>query len=115
MPVELAAFDQLVDADDLLLDDAPRAHVEVPDLGRPLIPRPQPDGPPGGAEDGVRVRREQLAENRRVGEGDGVAGVLASDPPAVADDQDDGSSHPAHLTSAAAPVQRPIQRPKFFS
>ncbi len=93
MAEDLAALDQLVDADDLLLDDAAGAHVEVTDLRRSLIAGPEADGPAGGAEDRVGVGREDVGQDLGVGERDGVTRVVASDAPAVAYDQDDGSPH----------------------
>jgi len=93
MPEELAALDQLVDADDLLLDDAARPHVEVADLRRALIAGPQADVATGGAEHRMRIGRQEMLQDGWARQRDGVARVLAADPPAVADDQHDRSWH----------------------
>jgi hypothetical protein len=100
MTEELPALDQLVDPDDLLLDDAAGSHVEVADLGRALIARAQADLAAGGTEDAVGVGGEQLLQDGGMRERDGVAGVVTTDPPAVADDQHDRSGHQARLTCA---------------
>jgi hypothetical protein len=93
MAEELAALDQLVDPDDLLLDDTAGAHVEVAHLRRALIAGPKTDGATGGAEHGVGIIREDAGEDLRMGERDRVSGVVTADAPAVTDDQHDGLLH----------------------
>jgi hypothetical protein len=89
---ELAVLDQLVDADDLLLDDAsgPMLRCRLPT---------SPDSRAGARRRGprrrarMRIGREDGGEDLGMGEGDRVAGIVAPDAPAVADDQDEWRSH----------------------
>ena len=58
----------------------------------PDSPGRSPTARPGGAEDGVRIGGEDVGEDLGMGERDGVAGIVAPDAPAVADDQDEWGS-----------------------
>ena len=91
--VKARAGDHLVDADDFLLDDPARAHVEVPDFGRALDALAHPERRSRRLEPAVREAREQPVDDRRPRELDRVPVYLVTNPPAVADDEDEGRVH----------------------
>ena len=93
--VERAVGDRLVDAHDVLIDDAARAQVEVSDLAVAHLPVGQPDVVARGADQHVRVALVQLGEGRHARQSDGVPvgfGALAE---TIQDDEDD-ARHGAH-------------------
>ena len=101
--VERSIGDRLVDAHDVLIDDAPGAEVEVPDLAVAHLPVRQADVVPGGADENVRVPLVEPGERRHARQSYGVAvgfGTLAE---SVEDDEDDAGhvAHPANLTQQA--------------
>ena len=88
-----AFFDRLVDAGEILIDDAARAEIEVADFGIAHLPGRQADIQAGGAEEAFRVLFQHHVMERRVGEQHGVAvfdcGFFSSGihTPAVANDE----------------------------
>jgi len=89
---ELARGEAVVDALELLDDDAAGAHVEVPDLAGALVAGGQADGLAAGVEDRPGILRLVGRDVRRPGGRDRVALRLLVDAPSVADDQ----SHWSH-------------------
>ena len=83
-------LDRLVDAHEVLLDDRPRAEVEVADLRVAHLPLGQPYARAAGGQRGVVVLLPESVEHRRVGERDRVARPIRRQPPAVEDHQADG-------------------------
>src|SRR2546421_577994 len=84
---ELAAFDRLVHAHEVLEEDAARADREVPDLGVAHLACRQADGLAGSLELPVRIVAPEPVEDGRLGELDRVSRPGWSDPPAVEDDE----------------------------
>ena len=73
---EGAVLDRLVEAGDPLVDDEAGAEVEVPDLGVAHLPGGQADVAAGGSHLGVGELPHPAVDVRRVGQPDGVAGVV---------------------------------------
>ncbi len=108
---KITVADALVDAREVLVDDAAGAHVHVADLGVAHLARRQADGFARGDELGVRIAHEQLVEHGRPRHRDGVVRALGADAPAVEDDQGDGRlSDRAHASCliAARPAYRAL-------
>ena len=84
---ELARGKPVVDALQLLDDDTPSAHVEVTDLGRPLVAVGKPDRLAAAVEKAVRVARPDLVDDRRLCAINRIAVGAGVDSPAVADDE----------------------------
>ena len=61
---EAAVRDRVVDPRQVLLDDRPRAEVEVADLGVAHLPVGKADVPPRGRERRVRIGAPELVEDR---------------------------------------------------
>ncbi len=87
--VELPALDALGDPHEVLRHHPAGAEVEVADLAVPHLPFGQADGQAAGVQQGPRVRRPEPVPDRRRGQLDRVAVVLAPVAPAVQHDQDD--------------------------
>jgi hypothetical protein len=84
---DIAAGDQLIDARDLHLDDAPGADIEMADLAVAHLPFGQADERPIGADERVRVLFPKAIEIGLAGHGDGVVGGIGVVSPAVHDGQ----------------------------
>ena len=84
---ELAALEAIVDALELLLHDAARAHVQVAHLGRALVAIGQAHFLARALNAAPRITRAQTVDDGGLGIEDGVAGETGIHPPAVADDQ----------------------------
>ncbi len=84
---EAAVGDGVVDPGQVLLDDRAGAEVEVADLRVAHLPVGEPDVAALGGELRVRVTLPEAVEDRRLGEGDRVAGAGLGQAPAVEDDQ----------------------------
>ena len=76
-----------VDARELLMHHAAGADVEMPDLGVAHLPLRQAHGLPRRFELGVRAGFEQLVENRRGRQRNGISGTRGGQAQAVHDDQ----------------------------
>src|SRR5256885_12778049 len=84
---EGAVFDRLVDAQQVLEQDAAGADRQVPDLAVPHLAGRQPDRFAGRVERRVRERLPEAVEVRRIGELDCVAWARGRAAPAVEDDE----------------------------
>ncbi len=94
---------RIADAHQVLGDDAPRADVEMPDLGVAHLPLGQPDGTAGGDQRGVRIALPERVEDGRPRERHGVPGPVGRETEAVEHDERDGSGHqPADAARAIA-------------
>jgi hypothetical protein len=91
----LAIADGDVDPRVVLVDDAPRADVEVPDFGVPHLAFRQADAKLRRIDGCVRARREQPAPVRCVGARDRVVGSIVAATETVEDQQDDGAGRRA--------------------
>src|SRR4029079_3592671 len=80
---------RLADAHDVLIDDAPRADVQMPHLGVPHLPFRQPDREARGVERGPRAVAEEGGEARFLRRGDGVVLGFAAAAEAIEDDEND--------------------------
>ena len=92
-----------VHAGEILEEDPPGADREVADLGVPHLTGRQSDRLTRRGERPVREALPERVEHRRPCELDGVPRAWRSDPPAVEDDEDDGShkeSAPARQTAS---------------
>jgi len=77
----------VVDACDVLVDDAPRADVHVADLAVAHLSRRQTDVALGGIDAGVRPGAEQAVEVGGAGQRHGVVVARLATAEAVEDDQ----------------------------
>src|SRR6185503_1991257 len=78
---------RLVDSREVLVDDPPRAEVQVTHLGIPHLPLGESDRFPAGRERGARVAREERVHDRRARKSDGVSFRSWIEAPAVEDDE----------------------------
>ncbi len=85
-----AVLDGRRDASELLVDDAARTHVEMPDLGVAHLPLGQTDGASRCTELSCRILGEQSVEIGRVGHRDRVVRTGLGDAEAVHDDEAGG-------------------------
>ena len=85
--LEGAVLDGVVNARELLEDDAAGADVEVADLGVAHLTVGQADVLAGSTEGGVRIVRIQAVDKGRVGRAHGVVGALGRQTEAVHDDE----------------------------
>ena len=91
--IEALIGDGGIDAGDVHPDDAPRAKVEVADLGVTHLAIGQADVVVAGAEECVRVVDQEFVVDGLAGQSDGVAVGLGAIAPAVEDGEDDGFRH----------------------
>src|SRR2546421_1668452 len=85
--VEGPVFDRFVDAHQVLEGDAPGPERQVSDLAVAHLAGRQPDRPARRVERGVRERRPEAVEVRRVGGLDGVPGTGRRKAPPLPDDE----------------------------
>ena len=114
---ELAGREAVVDALQLLDDDAAGAHVEVADLGAALIAVRQADGLAAAVEQAVGIARPDLVDHRGLGAIHGIAVGAGVHTPAVANDEYYWSHlfilsfqiniRPSGAPSASPPPRRP--------
>ena len=96
---QLAVGDGFGDAGQVLVNDAPRAQVEVPDLGVAHLAVRQAHVEPAGAQAARGVFLHHLVsegrtpQDRRVAVAFGVLGRVRVDAPAVADDENNRRRH----------------------
>ncbi len=88
---ERAIGDGLVDARQVLHDDAARAQVHVTYFGIAHLPARQADGKLARCDVGVGEAREKLVPVRGGGQADGVVGTLGALAPAIENTQHDGT------------------------
>ena len=86
---EFAAGDQRVDARDVHVNDAARAHIEVAHFAIAHLSFGQSDEGAGGVDQRVRKIGEQAVVIRFAREGDGVAFRFGTVAPAIEDGEDD--------------------------
>ena len=86
---ELAILDRQVDPRDRLVDDEPRAEVEMPDLGVPHLTARQADIDPTRSQRRVRIGGPEPIEDGRVRQFDRIAGTGGLQPPAVQNHEHD--------------------------
>ena len=84
---EAARREAVVDALELLDDDATGAHVEVADFGGTLIPVRQADSLAAAIEQAVRITRAKAIDDRRLGEIGRIALGALVHTPTVTDNQ----------------------------
>ena len=89
---EITVTDALVDARQVLIDDTPRAHRDVPDFRISHLPLRKSDVFARCLERRVRKTVEQLEVGRRSRQFDGVAFALFAQTPAVEDDKNERSA-----------------------
>ena len=99
---ELAVPDALVDAREVLVDDAAGAHVHVADLGVAHLAGGQADGFARRDQLRVRIALEQLVVDGRARQRDGVVLAFGADAPAVEDDQDERAGRVGPSVTRAA-------------
>ncbi len=87
---ERLVVDGVVDARDVHHRDAAGAKVQVADFAVSHLSRRKADVGTAGADDVVRVRREEGVEPRCLGEADGVVGGLFPFTETVENDEDEG-------------------------
>ena len=78
-----------VDTGQPLIDDEAGADIGVTDLGVPHLPRRQPNVLPGGEQGRVWIVGPETVHRRRLGVEDGIARLVAANPPAIEDHQND--------------------------
>ena len=83
---EIAVLDGFGDLGEVLIDDAPRAHVEVSDFGVAHLPVGKPDGEPARAQRGGGVCGAVCGHVLAAVQRDGVALARRRKPVAVHDD-----------------------------
>ncbi len=80
---ERAVGHGLVHANEVLVQASPRSEGQVPHLGVAHLPCRDAHGLAGGLERRMRIAREQIVEDGRLGERDGVAGPRRGAAPPV--------------------------------
>src|SRR4029453_18229637 len=100
---ERAVLDRLVDAHQVLEEDATRADREVADLRVPHLAGRQPHRLAGCPQRRMRVALPERVEDLRLRELDGVAGPRRRQAPAVEDDERDALPH-ASVAAAARQI-----------
>ena len=88
---ELTRGESVVDALQLLHDDAPGAHVEVADFGGALVAVGEAHGLAAAVQEAVRIARPDLVDDGRLRRHHRVPVGTRVHAPAVADDQDNRS------------------------
>src|SRR5262245_35231449 len=83
--------DRVVDANQVLHDDAPSAKVEVPDLAVSHLPLRETDGEAGRVQQGTRASSDEGVPSGSRSEGDSVSFPLRPVTPAVEYDQHNGT------------------------
>ena len=109
---QLPALQAVVDALELLLHDAARAHVQVAHLGRALVTIGQTHLLARALNAAPRVTRAQTVDHGGLGAEDGVAGETGIHPPTVADDQADRAFVHGRIPFLNSPLIIPHPRPK---
>ena len=87
---EAAVFNGSIDAGEVLVDDAPRAQVHVPDFGIAHLPVRQAHMTAFGMDQRMRRGGQQSVPVGQLGLGQRIVFGLVSMPPAIQDQQDDG-------------------------
>ena len=87
--LDLPPSDRFADAQNVLNDHAPRADIEVPDLGVSHLTRGQADGLAGSIECRPSRLAEQPVEARLLSRGDRVPSALFAAAETVQNDQDE--------------------------
>ena len=108
---QLTVADALVDPREVLVDDPAGPHVHVADFGVAHLPGGQADRLARGDQLRVRISFEQLVEDRRARQRDGVVLALGTDSPAVEHDENElDCRRVASSGVASAGVQRANRR-----
>src|SRR5687767_1492841 len=80
---EPSALDRLVDANEILHHNAPRAEVQVTDLAVPHLSLGKSDAKARGVQERARRARPEAIPRRRIGERNGVSFALFPVAPSV--------------------------------